>query len=1005
MVDRADAVGGSAGETLPPLAGPLPSLTSLDTAGSFAGRHIGPRPGQTAEMLAVVGHPSLESLVDACVPESVRDREPLALPPAEDEAAVLALLRERAADNEVFTSMIGLGYSGTITPPVIQRSVLENPAWYTAYTPYQPEISQGRLEALLNFQTMVADLTGLPVAGASMLDEATAAAEAMTLVRRAGRARPDAVFVVDADTLPQTVGVLRTRAEPLGIRLHLTDLARGWPTDLPEAGAFGVLLSYPGASGAVRDHRALAAAAREAGAAVVVAADLLALTLLEAPGEWGADVACGTTQRFGVPLGFGGPHAGYLSVREGLARQLPGRLVGVSVDADGDVAYRLALQTREQHIRREKATSNICTAQVLLAVMAGAYAVYHGPEGLAAIAARVHRSATTLAGWLGTGGLRLVHESYFDTIEVRVPGRAAEVVAGAAERRINLRLVDDDTVAVACDETTTPAVLRAVAESFGVPADEAALDDDGADALPAELRRRTPFLTHPVFAAHRSETAMLRYLRALSDKDLALDRTMIPLGSCTMKLNAATEMAAVTWPEFANLHPFVPAEQARGYAQLIDELCAALAEVTGYAAVSVQPNAGSQGEFAGLLAIRGYHRSRGDEQRDVCLIPSSAHGTNAASAVMAGMRVVVVACDEAGNVDVADLRAKVDQHAERLAALMITYPSTHGVFETDIQDICAAVHDAGGQVYVDGANLNAMVGLARPGRFGSDVSHLNLHKTFCIPHGGGGPGVGPIGVREHLVPFLPGHPVVDTGASGPVVSAAPWGSADILPISWAYVRLMGPDGLTRATQHAILGANYLATRLREHYPVLYTGANGLVAHECILDIRPLTRATGVTNDDIAKRLIDFGFHAPTMSFPVAGTLMVEPTESEGKAELDRFVEAMVHIRGEIEKVAAGEYDREDNPLRNAPHTLSMVAGEWGRPYPRSEAVYPVPALRGRGYLSPVRRIDQAYGDRNLVCSCPPPEAFADPEPQEAPGDGAGAPDDLGTVADVVGARG
>ncbi|MFD2093724.1 aminomethyl-transferring glycine dehydrogenase [Blastococcus deserti] len=1012
MADRAETAGQPAGETLPPLTGSLPSLTSLNPAGGFADRHIGPRAADTAEMLAAVGHPSLEALVDACVPEGVRDRTPLDLAPAADEAAVLALLRERADANDVYTSMIGLGYHGTVTPPVIQRTVLENPAWYTAYTPYQPEISQGRLEALINFQTMIADLTGLPVAGASMLDEATAAAEAMTLVRRAGRATADAVFVVDADTLPQTLAVLRTRAEPLGIRLHVTDLSAGWPTDLPDAGAFGVLLSYPGASGAVRDHRALAAAAHEAGAAVVVAADLLALTLLEAPGEWGADVACGTSQRFGVPMGYGGPHAGYLSVREGLARQLPGRLVGVSLDADGDVAYRLALQTREQHIRREKATSNICTAQVLLAVMAGAYAVYHGPEGLAAIAARVHRSAVVLAGWLRAGGLDLVHESFFDTLEVSVPGRAADVVAAAASRRINLRLVDADTVAVACDETTTPSVLRAVAESFGVRADETALAQDGADALPGQLRRRTAYLTHPVFSAHRSETAMLRYLRSLSDKDLALDRTMIPLGSCTMKLNAATEMAAITWPEFANLHPFAPVEQARGYAQLIDELCTALAEVTGYAAVSVQPNAGSQGEFAGLLAIRSYHRSRGDDQRDVCLIPSSAHGTNAASAVMAGMRVVVVACDEAGNVDLADLRAKVDQHAERLAAIMLTYPSTHGVFEVDIQEICGAVHDAGGQVYVDGANLNAMVGLAKPGRFGSDVSHLNLHKTFCIPHGGGGPGVGPIGVREHLVPFLPGHPLVGTGAHGPAVSGAPWGSAGILPISWAYIRLMGPDGLLRATEHAILAANYVAARLREHYPVLYTGATGLVAHECILDIRPLTKATGVTNDDIAKRLIDFGFHAPTMSFPVAGTLMVEPTESEDKAELDRFVEAMVTIREEIEKVATGEYDRTDNPLRNAPHTLAMLAGEWDRPYPRTTAVYPVRGLQGRSYLSPVRRIDQAYGDRNLVCSCPPPEAFAEHDFEAhapagngaVPGRGQGHPDDLGTAADVVGAQ-
>ncbi|MPQ99694.1 aminomethyl-transferring glycine dehydrogenase [Modestobacter sp. I12A-02628] len=993
--------------SLPSPSGTLPALSHLHPAGEFAGRHIGPRPADTAAMLEVVGRPTLEALVDACVPDGVRDRTPLDVPAALDEAAVLAQLRERADANEVFTSMIGLGYSGTITPSVVQRCILENPAWYTAYTPYQPEISQGRLEALINFQTVVADLTGLPVAGASMLDEATAAAEAMTLVRRAGRATADAVFVVDADTLPQTLAVLRTRAEPLGIVLHVADLTAGWPTDLPAAGAFGVLLAYPGASGAVRDHRALATAAHEAGAAVVVAADLLALTLLEAPGEWGADVACGTSQRFGVPMGYGGPHAGYLSVREGLARQLPGRLVGVSVDADGDVAYRLALQTREQHIRREKATSNICTAQVLLAVMAGAYAVYHGPDGLTAIAARVHRSAQLLARWLTAGGLGVVHEHFFDTVTVAVPGRAAEVVAAAAEQRVNLRLVDADTVAVACDETTSLDTLRTVAAAFGVQPGEA--DLDGATALPEQLHRRTPFLTHPVFAEHRSETAMLRYLRRLSDKDLALDRTMIPLGSCTMKLNAATEMAAVSWPEFAGLHPFAPVEQARGYAMLIEELCQGLAEITGYAAVSVQPNAGSQGEFAGLLAIRGYHRSRGDVDRDVCLIPSSAHGTNAASAVMAGMRVVVVACDEAGNVDVADLHAKVEQHADRLAALMITYPSTHGVFETAVQEICAAVHDAGGQVYVDGANLNALVGLAKPGRFGSDVSHLNLHKTFCIPHGGGGPGVGPIGVAEHLVPFLPGHPLVPTGGEGPAVSGAPWGSAGILPISWAYLRLMGPDGLLRATEHAILAANYVAARLREHYPVLYTGADGLVAHECILDIRPITKTTGVTNDDIAKRLVDYGFHAPTMSFPVAGTLMVEPTESEDRAELDRFVDAMIAIRGEIEKVATGEFDRTDNPLRNAPHTLAMLTGTWERPYDRAVAVYPVPGLVGRSYLAPVRRIDGAYGDRNLVCSCPSPEAFEEmaavaaptEQPAVVPDRVTGAPDDLGTTADVV----
>ena len=963
----------------------LPALADLQPRGAFADRHIGPRPDDTAAMLAAVGQSSLAALVDAAVPAVVRDRSALHLPAARGEAEVLAALRERAAANDVFTSMIGLGYSGTTTPAVIQRTILENPAWYTAYTPYQPEISQGRLEALINFQTTVADLTGLPVAGASMLDESTAAAEAMTLVRRAGGAQGgrgadgSAVFVVDADTLPQTLAVLQTRAEPLGITLHMADLSQGWPADVPAA--FGVLLAYPGASGAVRDHRSLAAAAHEAGAAVVVAADLLALTLVAAPGEWGADVACGTTQRFGVPMGYGGPHAGYLSVREGLARQLPGRLVGVSVDADGDVAYRLALQTREQHIRREKATSNICTAQVLLAVIAGAYAVYHGPEGLAAIAARAHRSATTLAGWLRTGGVGIVHEHFFDTVLAAVPGRAAEVVAAAAKRRINLRLVDADTVAVACDETTTVDTLRDVAAAFGV---EPGGLDDVTDALPAAVRRGTPYLTHPVFAAHRSETAMLRYLRSLSDKDLALDRTMIPLGSCTMKLNAATEMAAITWPGFAGLHPFAPIEQARGYAQLIDELCTGLAEITGYAAVSVQPNAGSQGEFAGLLAIRGYHHSRGDSQRDVCLIPSSAHGTNAASAVMAGMRVVVVACDDQGNVDIDDLRAKAQQHTDRLAALMITYPSTHGVFETAVGDICAAVHDAGGQVYVDGANLNALVGLARPGRFGSDVSHLNLHKTFCIPHGGGGPGVGPIGVREHLVPFLPGHPLVETGGTGPAVAGAPFGSAGILPISWAYLRLMGPDGLTRATEHAILAANYVAARLREHYPVLYTGAQGLVAHECILDVRGITKATGVTNDDIAKRLIDYGFHAPTMSFPVNGTLMVEPTESEDLGEIDRFVDAMIAIRGEIARVESGEFDRVDNPLRNAPHTLAMLARDWDKPYSRETAVYPAPGLVGRSYLSPVRRIDGAYGDRNLVCSCPSPEAFEDVEPSAVP---------------------
>jgi glycine dehydrogenase len=950
----------------------LSPLSDL-VAPPFATRHIGPSEAEQARMLEAVGFASVADLVAVAVPEAIRAKDRLDLPAAASETEAIAELRELADRNQVLTSMIGLGYHDTVTPAVIRRNLLENPGWYTAYTPYQPEISQGRLEALLNFQTMVCDLTGLDVAGASLLDEATAAAEAMTLARRAGRSA-SRVFVVDADALPQTKAVLRTRAEPLGIELvecELRDLA-----ELPEC--FGVLVQYPGAGGRVAGFRTVAEQAHEHGAQVVVAADLLALTLLIEPAELGADIAIGSTQRFGVPLGFGGPHAAYMAVREGLQRQMPGRLVGVSRDADGGAAYRLALQTREQHIRREKATSNICTAQVLLAVIAGMYAVYHGPEGLTRIARRTHRHAAILAEGLRAGGVEIVHRAFFDTVLARVPGRAGEVVAAAAERGVNLRLVDADHVGISCDETTTAGHLATVLAAFGVPAVAVAdLDVETGDVLPAELARRTGFLTHPVFHAHRSETAMLRYLRRLQDKDIALDRSMIPLGSCTMKLNATTEMEPITWPEFGAVHPYAPEDQVAGYLDLIKGLEKWLAEVTGYDAVSLQPNAGSQGEFAGLLAIRAYHRANGQQSREVCLIPSSAHGTNAASAVMAGMRVVVVACDDDGNIDIGDLDAKIAKHRDELAAIMVTYPSTHGVYEETIVDVCARVHDAGGQVYVDGANLNALVGLAKLGEFGADVSHLNLHKTFCIPHGGGGPGVGPVAVRAHLADYLPGHPLRDGSGVGPV-SAAPYGSAGILPISWAYIRMMGGDGLKAATEQAILSANYLARRLAPHFPVLYTGRGGLVAHECIVDLRQITKETGVTVDDVAKRLIDYGFHAPTMSFPVAGTLMIEPTESEDLAELDRFCEAMIAIRAEISRVASGEYDRTDNPLRNAPHTAaSLVADDWPHPYGRTEAAYPVPALREGKYFSPVRRIDQAYGDRNLVCSCPPLSAYED----------------------------
>ncbi|MGH8835242.1 MAG: aminomethyl-transferring glycine dehydrogenase [Actinomycetes bacterium] len=956
---------------------PHATLSALEHAELFASRHIGPRPSDQDKMLAFVGFTSLDELAAAAVPASIASKDRLDLPPAASEAEALAELRSLASRNRPMVQMIGLGYYETITPPVIQRNVLENPAWYTAYTPYQPEISQGRLEALLNFQTMVADLTALTTAGASMLDEATAAAEAMALARRAAPKRNHSMrFVVDADCLPQTIGVVQTRARPIGIEVEVRDLTTG----LPDGELFGVLLQYPGCSGAVQDYRALIEEAHDRGAMIAMAADLLALTLLAAPGDLGADIAVGSAQRFGVPLGFGGPHAGYLAVRAGLERQLPGRLVGVSVDADGALAYRLALQTREQHIRREKATSNICTAQVLLAVMASSYAVYHGPAGLRTIARRVHRYAAILAAGLRAGAVTVANDDFFDTVLARVPGRADTIITDARDRGINLRRVDRDHVAIACDETTTRADLSAIWAAFGITGLRVdVLDLQTPDALPAELDRRSDYLTHPVFSSYHSETAMLRYLRRLADRDIALDRSMIPLGSCTMKLNATTEMAAVTWPEFARIHPFAPLPQADGYLALIRQLERWLLEITGYDAVSLQPNAGSQGELAGLLAVRAYHRSNGQEHRTVCLIPSSAHGTNAASAVMAGMEVVVVGCRDNGDVDVDDLKAKIEEYRDQLAVLMVTYPSTHGVFEEAITDICALVHDAGGQVYVDGANLNALVGLSKPGEFGADVSHLNLHKTFCIPHGGGGPGVGPVAVREHLAPYLPNHPLQP--AAGPAsgigpVSAAPWGSAGILPISWAYVRLMGPDGLTRATQCAILAANYVAKRLAGHFPVLYTGPSGLVAHECIVDLRAITKETGVTVDDVAKRLIDYGFHAPTMSFPVAGTLMIEPTESEDLGELDRFCDAMIAIKREIDRVAKRKWPRKDNPLHNAPHTAATLAGEWSHPYPREQAAFPLPSLREYKYWPPVRRIDGAYGDRNLVCACPPVEAYS-----------------------------
>ena len=955
------------------------SLAELEQHDAFVQRHIGPDEADQNHMLSVLGYRSRDALIDAVIPANIRAKAPLALPESCTEAGALADLRAIASKNKVFRSFIGQGYYDTHTPGVILRNVLENPAWYTAYTPYQPEISQGRLEALINFQTMITDLTGMSIANASMLDEGTAAAEAMTLCHRSVKARGDVFYVAD-DVLPQTLDVIRTRAEPLGIKVVVGPAAQAAGSE-----AFGVLLQYPGANGDVNDYRGIAADVHAKGGLVIAAADLLALTLIASPGEWGADAVVGSAQRFGVPFGFGGPHAGYLATRDELKRSMPGRLVGVTVDAQGHTAYRLALQTREQHIRREKATSNICTAQVLLAVMASMYAVYHGPVGLARIAERTHRLTSILAAGLQSMEMKVVNRTWFDTLTIDTGPRTAEIHARAQALHINLRHIDDRHIGISLDEAAT---RDDVVLLWGILAptervanrtlpDVEAIEKTVTDGIPAAQRRSTAYLTHPVFNSHHSETGMLRYLRKLADKDVALDRAMIPLGSCTMKLNATSEMIPVTWPEFSRIHPFAPAEQTVGYRQLIAELEQMLCAATGYAAVSLQPNAGSQGEYAGLLVIRAWHRSRGEAHRNVCLIPSSAHGTNPASAHMAGMQVVVVACDANGNVDLADLRVKAEKHSADLAAIMVTYPSTHGVFEDGITELCDIVHQHGGQVYVDGANMNAMVGLCAPGKFGGDVSHLNLHKTFCIPHGGGGPGVGPVAVAAHLAPFLPGHR--ELGQQGPrtgAVSAAPYGSASILPISWMYVRMMGNDGLRAATEVAILNANYVARRLAPHYPVLYSGPDGLIAHECILDLRPLKETSGITVDDVAKRLIDYGFHAPTMSFPVAGTLMIEPTESEARAELDRFIDAMIAIRDEIRDVESGKLDREDNPLRHAPHTAGVVlADTWDRKYTRELAAYPVASLRDAKYWPPVGRADNSYGDRNLFCACVPLEEY------------------------------
>ncbi|PPU78297.1 glycine dehydrogenase (aminomethyl-transferring) [Xanthomonas cucurbitae] len=982
------------------------SLRDLEHHGAFVERHIGPNDAEIAQMLEVVGHASLDALTDAIVPGNIKSPAALALPEAITEEEALAKIRTIASKNQVQRTFIGQGYYGTHTPKVILRNILENPAWYTAYTPYQAEISQGRMEALINFQTLCADLTGMQIANASLLDEATAAAEAMTLAKRSAKSNSDIFFVHDA-VHPQTLELLRTRAEPLGIVLRV-----GTPEEALQAECFGVLLQYPDSFGHIGDHAALADAVHAQGGLVAVATDLLALTLIAAPGEWGADIVVGNSQRFGVPFGFGGPHAAFMACRDAYKRSMPGRLIGVSIDAAGNPAYRLTLQTREQHIRREKATSNICTAQVLLAVMASMYAVYHGPEGLTRIARRTHRLAAILAAALRSAGVS-VGERFFDTLHVKAIDADA-IHARARAAGINLRAIDSEAVGISLDETTTRADVVALAALFGVQVDDAqgcasvaegrmpgatvdALDAATADALPPGLLRSSAFLTHPVFNTHHSEHELLRYMRSLADKDLAMDRTMIPLGSCTMKLNATAEMIPVTWPEFGAIHPLAPAEQSAGYAQLIDELEAMLVECTGYDAVSLQPNSGAQGEYAGLLAIRAYHRARGDAHRDICLIPESAHGTNPASAQMCGMTVVVTKCDANGNVDVDDIRAKAQKYSDRLAALMITYPSTHGVFEEDVVAICEAVHAHGGQVYTDGANMNALVGMAKPGKWGSDVSHLNLHKTFCIPHGGGGPGVGPCAVKSHLAPYLPRAGIhagegqtaaihgggfnSESGARdfqriGGMVSAASYGSASILPISWMYVTMMGSSGLRKATQVALLNANYIAKRLAPHYKTLYTGRNGLVAHECILDIRPLEKTSGIGAEDIAKRLIDFGFHAPTLSFPVAGTLMVEPTESESQHELDRFIDAMIQIREEIRAIEDGRLDREDNPLKHAPHTATQVsASEWTHAYPRELAAFPLPSLKQQKYWPPVGRVDNVYGDKNVMCACIPVDAY------------------------------
>ncbi len=952
-------------------------LAELSEAGAFVHRHIGPNEADIGRMLAALGLSSLEELIDRAVPRSIRSERPLDLPPALSEVEALAELERMASRNARRVSLIGMGYYGTVTPGVILRNVLENPGWYTAYTPYQAEISQGRLEALLVWQQMICDLTAMEVANASLLDEATAAAEAMAMALRVGRTG-SRLFLVDRDTHPQTIAVIETRARPLGIEVLVGDVA-----ELLDHGraAFAALLSYPGSSGALVDIGPIVRRLHERGTLAIVATDLLACCLATPPGEHGADLVVGSAQRFGVPMGYGGPHAAFLACRDAHKRQLPGRLIGVSIDSRGKPAYRMALQTREQHIRRDKATSNICTAQVLLAVMAAFYAVYHGPEGLVRIARRVHRLAGMFALGLEGSGIEVVDRAgFFDTLTLRAPGRAEALVQKAAAAGIDLRPIDADRLALSFDETSTPELVGRLLDLFGVDRpDLETLARSAPEGIPEPLRRRSSFMGHPVFSAHRSETQMLRYIRRLQDKDLALDRAMIPLGSCTMKLNATTEMRPVTWPGFAEPHPFVAREHVAGYAELFRSLEAFLCEITGFAAVSLQPNAGSQGEYAGLLVIRAWHASRGEGHRAVCLIPASAHGTNPASAVMAGMEVVVVACDARGNVDVDDLLGKADEHRDRLAALMITYPSTHGVFEERIKDICAIVHERGGQVYMDGANLNALVGIARPAELGADVCHMNLHKTFCIPHGGGGPGVGPIGVAAHLVPFLPDHPVVPVDperhrASVGPVAAAPWGSASILPISWAYIRMMGAEGLRRATAVAILAANYVARRLAPHYPIVYSGAGGFVAHECIIDLRPIKAATGITAEDVAKRLIDYGFHAPTMSWPVPETMMIEPTESEPLAELDRFCSAMIAIREEIRAIEEGRMDRLDNPLKNAPHPADQVLGDWSRSYSRTLAAFPTGQLEGK-YWPPVGRIDNAYGDRHLVCSCPPVESY------------------------------